>query len=527
VLLETLDEAIIYDFPEDAAAVRAHLERGITLLRKARANVIPRLADWNDVRKFLSEDRAGAGVRYSVPLEDDFPDVIERFAEHDPMSAILPALLLVREWERTSPKWLMRSSEGARDWGWNKLVVPLARILLKCDAIWSGTLIVDWSAGVLRKAGPEHLDGSAAEALYQFGTLRGQFNQRHYEYLKELAWYLAREAVGGNRVVIACLAALYWTLGDVQQAQELKEGRSKLSAAHLQVMLDAALRVSADDPMIGGVASRLQHEDVYTRVHDSMRRRLTRWLGNSRLGTAFESLGESLGASPGKIYGDVLVKWFMGIVANTDVRAAQTLASAVTNSMNHPVVSVRSTALAYLVTDPADGDGAWWWRLADWCAEKTELQHWTGSNGRYEAPLDLPLSYIEGSNDAVLHVIENQRWGTLAQSAWYSVPEILGKSSGKTAQEINDILQELRMLRFIVQLPRLPDWVAQVIRINWHGEEVNPREWSDDDQAYEKALGHRTRLREIAAELQLSGVDIASIPILGGASLQDFAAILE
>jgi hypothetical protein len=526
MLLEALDEGIMYDFPEDAGAVRTQLAQGIRLLREADAIVRPELTSWEDVRQFLSEDQAGVGVRYLAELREDFADVVERFAEHDPYGALLPAMLLVREWERTSPKWLMRSTEGARNWGWNRLVAPLARTLFRCDAIWSGQLIVNWAIGVLRKPGYEQLDGPSSEALYELGTLLGQFRQRYRERRDELAWYLVKEARDNNRVVIVCLAALYWTLGDAWQAQELREGRLKPGHSQVQVMLDAALRISVEDPMIGGVASWLWHENVHVQGHDSMRRRLTRWLGDSAAGIAFESLGESLGVSPSKVYGDVLVKWFLGTATAADVQMAQTLGRAVADSKNYVVVSARSVALANLVDPSVENDESWW-RLASWCASKTELGHWTGTNGRYEAPLDLPLFYLDGGNEEVLRAIEEQRWGTLGEAVWYSIPEKLRESSGGTAQEIASILSEMHMIRYVLQLPRLPGWVAQVSKLNWKGEELDPKEWSDEDQAYDKAMEHRARLHGIARELKRADADIGDVPILGGTSLADFASILE
>jgi hypothetical protein len=526
VLLEALREGIIYDFPEDPPMVRAQLTRGIRLLHDAGVTITPELVRWEDVRQFLSEERAGAGIHYSVPLRDNFPGIIEEFAKSDPQGAALPAMLLVREWERISPPWLMRSVEGARDWGWGKLVVPLARILLLCDATWSGQLIVDWSAGILKRVGTDRLNGPAADALYELGTLASQFHQQYREHRDEVAWLFATEIKRGDPVVIACLAALYWTLGDVQQARELAEGRFKPRTAPLTVLLDGVTGITTEDPMIGAVVSCLRHSDVYVQMDDGMRRRLTRWRGNSVPGTAFESLREQYGMSPSEIYGHVLVRWFLAAITDADVQAARALAYAVAKSSHHVVYAARTYALANLVV-PAEEDDEPWRRLASWSARQSELQHWAGVNGRYEGPLDLALSYLDCQNDDVLRAVEEQRWGTLAESVWHAVPEMLQGSSGRAAQEVSDILEELRILRYISILPRLPNWASRVIRKNWRGDSIDSKEWSDTDQAYDKAMEHRTRLREIAREMELADADIGGLPLLGGTSLEELAAVLE
>jgi hypothetical protein len=139
----------------------------------------------------------------------------------------------------------------------------------------------------------------------------------------------------------------------------------------------------------------------------------------------------------------------------------------------------------------------------------------------------LPLFYLDGGNEEVLRAIEEQRWGTLGEAVWYSIPEKLRESSGGTAQEIASILSEMHMIRYVLQLPRLPGWVAQVSKLNWKGEELDPKEWSDEDQAYDKAMEHRARLHGIARELKRADADIGDVPILGGTSLADFASILE
>jgi hypothetical protein len=148
-------------------------------------------------------------------------------------------------------------------------------------------------------------------------------------------------------------------------------------------------------------------------------------------------------------------------------------------------------------------------------------------NGRYEGPLDLALSYLDCQNDDVLRAVEEQRWGTLAESVWHAVPEMLQGSSGRAAQEVSDILEELRILRYISILPRLPNWASRVIRKNWRGDSIDSKEWSDTDQAYDKAMEHRTRLREIAREMELADADIGGLPLLGGTSLEELAAVLE
>ena len=134
--------AVAYDLPTDPGTTRRALSRSAALLAEAGVTV-PSVADWPAATtlldEFLSESRVIRDSEASVRIAG----AAEALAEEDPVAALLPAAVVVAEWEGGSADWLFSTRSGAVNWGWHGLVLPLARIMARIPMLWSARQLVE------------------------------------------------------------------------------------------------------------------------------------------------------------------------------------------------------------------------------------------------------------------------------------------------------------------------------------------------------------------------------------------------
>ena len=171
--------AVAYDLPTDPGTTRRALSRSAALLAEAGVTV-PSVADWPAATtlldEFLSESRVIRDSEASVRIAG----AAEALAEEDPVAALLPAAVVVAEWEGGSADWLFSTRSGAVNWGWHGLVLPLARIMARIPMLWSARqLVEDASRGMwlVRARDPGELDWHTVEALAGFKDLRDQLEK--------------------------------------------------------------------------------------------------------------------------------------------------------------------------------------------------------------------------------------------------------------------------------------------------------------------------------------------------------------
>jgi len=422
----------------------------------------------------------------------------------------------------TAPPWLFTSNDGARNWGWHGLVLPLARILVRADAIWSGLELAHRALGLVRRAEsrPLEIPWHTHQAIEGLRDVHTSLTARYRERRDELARALAAACRAPEAPVRAPLAALWWTLGDPWRAHVLASGGPAPSRRRLREVLDAAVRRAPRDPMLTSVGSRLwTAPGLDGEPSDPMRIRLSvRWLG-SRGATVVEGLQQAAGVSPSEVYGRALHGWFGGLLDDGDRAAVARLAPLVAEAL--PEAGIRFRALDLVMSGAADS--AAWGRLADQAAAIVAEERWEATDDPYDRSIDLPSYYYDAGDEQRLALIERQRRATLEFSMWHTRPGRAPTAPASLLDEEERILEDVRGLRFVMELARLPVHVAQA----WIVAPAKPGRWADPDRALTALGAHRRRLAELAVEQEDLDPGFGGARCAPPATLSEFAATLQ
>ena len=306
--------AVAYGLPADPGPTRSLPIPSAALLAEAGVPV-PSLADWPAATalldEFLSESRVIRDSEASVRIAG----AAEALAEEDPVAALLPAAVVVAEWEGGSADWLFSTRRGAVNWGWHGLVLPLARIMARMPMLWSARqLVEDASRGMwlVRARDPGELDWHTVEALSGFRDLR--ISSRRATWSPGTGWPgTSSEPPARGCAIRGPLAALWWTLGDPWHAHGVAGTGFTPTLNQVRRLVDRVLRRTSTDPMLAAVADRLWRGPCLDAAgQQSVRRRMGWYLTLSRPFAQLEALIDELGVSPSNAYSRAVTSFFSG-----------------------------------------------------------------------------------------------------------------------------------------------------------------------------------------------------------------------
>ncbi|MBV9375181.1 MAG: hypothetical protein JO320_09035, partial [Alphaproteobacteria bacterium] len=130
--------ALAWDLPDDSVVVAQALAEGRRTLAEEGLSV-PALGDWNAFRLYLDDLFEGRRTFSDGDQSKRIADAGDAIGRASPVAALVAGFAAVAEWEGPSRYLLLRTSQGATNWGWHGLVLPLARNLLRADAVWSAS----------------------------------------------------------------------------------------------------------------------------------------------------------------------------------------------------------------------------------------------------------------------------------------------------------------------------------------------------------------------------------------------------
>jgi hypothetical protein len=369
-----------------------------------------------------------------------------------------------------------------------------------------------------------------SEALAGLIAVRDELYGQYLGQRDELAWTLWKSCQPSDAAVRAPLAALLWTLGDPWWAHAVSREASVPSRGQLEGLLDVALRGAPFDPMLTSVGARLWGAPGMEMTgHEAMYRRLSqRWVA-SDAGRELEKSLATLGVSPSAAYSRALVSWFGGTLTDEERETIRSLQPFVASA--YPAAAVRFLALHLLLNEENDPDiQEKWWRLAEHVRLVAADEHWHAQSDPYDRSMDLPFYYLEGASDECLTAIEGQRRTSLEFDLWNMLPPRPSEPEAQSLlNEEDNLLEEVRVLRYVSQLGRLPLWASQVYRTYQTDEDFRQEpaaRWDDPDRARATLAEDRRRLNELAGELAAFAPSYAYIRRDPPGTLQDFAAML-
>ena len=459
MLREAMAVAVAYDLPTDPGTTRQALSRSAAVLAEAGLRVPP-LADWPAATalldEFLSESRVIGDSEVSVRIAT----AAEALAEENPVAALLPAAVVVAEWEGGSADWLFSTRRGAANWGWHGLVLPLARIMAGIPALWSGrTLVEDATRGMwmVRARDPGDLDWHTAEALAGLRDLRDQLESKYLAARDRLARDVQRASLPAAAPIRGPLAALWWTLGDPWHAHGVASPGFTPTLNQIRRLLDRVLRRASIDPMLAAVGDRLwRGPDLDAAGQQSVRRRMGWYLTLSRPFAQFEALTDRLGVSPSNAYSRALASYFSG--TSSPVERATIRAVLPYLEQSGGVAAIRFTAL-HLLLESIDQRSTQprWQELAQRAATIAARLNY-GVPYSYDRSLDLPLYYLDGAPDDVYRAVEQHRAASM-DLVLRNLRPLLDATPGPAAAALLDdekqVLAEIRWFRHGSRLPRL------------------------------------------------------------------------
>ena len=222
MLREMLAIVGAHDLPKDDDQLPDALARGADLLVRAGVPV-PDLPGWEAARRYLQEFLSSARVIGDGEASYRIAAEAQTLAEHDPWAALLPAAAVVAEWEGGSADWLFSTRDGAMNWGWHGLVLPLARVLERIPALWSAQYLTEEALGLIRWAEVRPMPAHTTETLAELRGLRDRLEVQYASLRDRLArdvWQAARVA---DAPIRSPLAALWWSLGDPWHAHGIRD----------------------------------------------------------------------------------------------------------------------------------------------------------------------------------------------------------------------------------------------------------------------------------------------------------------
>ena len=449
--------AVAYDLPTDPGTTRRALSRSAALLAEAGVTV-PSVADWPAATtlldEFLSESRVIRDSEASVRIAG----AAEALAEEDPVAALLPAAVVVAEWEGGSADWLFSTRSGAVNWGWHGLVLPLARIMARIPMLWSARqLVEDASRGMwlVRARDPGELDWHTVEALAGFKDLRDQLEKSYLAARDRLARDIQRASLPAAAPIRGPLAALWWTLGDPWHAHGVAGTGFTPTLNQVRRLVDRVLRRTSTDPMLAAVADRLWRGPCLDAAgQQSVRRRMGWYLTLSRPFAELEALTDKLGVSPSNAYSRALTSYFRG----GSTRAERATISELMPHLDQfgGIAAIRFAAL-HLLLESVDKRSAQqrWHELAQRAATIAARMNYRAAY-TYDRSLDLPLYYLDGDRDYLYRAVERHRAASMDLVLRNLRP--LVEATPGTAALLDDekqMLAEIRWFRHGSRLPRL------------------------------------------------------------------------
>jgi tetratricopeptide (TPR) repeat protein len=459
MLREAMAVAVAYDLPADPGTTRQVLSRSAAVLAEAGLRVPP-LADWPAATALLDESLSESRVIGDSEVSVRIAGAAEALAEEDPVAALLPAAVVVAEWEGGSADWLFSTRRGAANWGWHGLVLPLARIMARIPALWSGrTLVEDATRGMwlVRARDPGDLDWHTTEALAGLRGLRDQLENKYLAARDRLARDVQRASRPAAAPIRGPLAALWWTLGDPWHAHGVAGPGFTPTLNQVRRLADRVLRRASLDPMLAAVGDRLwRGPDLDAAGQQSVRRRMGWYLTLSRPFAQLEALTDTLGVSPSNAYSRSLTSYFSGTSSPAERATIRDLLPHL--EQGGGIAAIRFTAL-HLLLESIDQRSTQprWQELAQRAATVAARLNY-GAPYSYDRSLDLPLYYLDGDPDGVYRAVEQHRAASM-ELVLRNLRPLLDAAPAPAAAALladeKEVLAEIRWFRHGSRLPRL------------------------------------------------------------------------
>jgi tetratricopeptide (TPR) repeat protein len=508
MLKEVMAIAVAYDLPTDPGTARGSLSRSAALLAEAGVTV-PSLPDWPAATalldEFLSESRVIEDSEASVRIAG----AAEALAEEDPVAALLPAAVVVAEWEGGSADWLFSTRRGAANWGWHGLVLPLARIMARIPLLWSARqLAEDASRGMwlVRARDPGGLDWHTVEALAGFRDLRDQLDKSYLAARDRLARDIQRASRPAAAPIRGPLAALWWTLGDPWHAHGVAGTDFTPTLNQVRRLVDRVLRRASIDPMLAAVGDRLwRGPSLDAAGQQSVRRRMGWYLTLSRPFAELEALTDELGVSPSNAYSRALTSFFRG----GSTRAERATISELMPHLDQVggIAAIRFAALHLLLESVDKASTQQRWRELAQRAAGIAARLNYGAPYSYDRSLDLPLYYLDGDRDYLYRAVEHHRAASMDLVLRNLRP--LAEATPGTAALLDDEKQMLAEIRWFRHGSRLP-------RLAGRGDEGSESVRSLEIHAADRDAEHDPRLALADRLRRLDGIRSELAPLAPG-----------
>jgi hypothetical protein len=501
--------AVAWELPGEPAIMREALGRGRQLLAEHGVHAQP-MQDWEDLRRYLDDLYEG---RVAIGDSDRSLQIAEAALRAEPpVAGVVPAFAVVAEWEGPVRDTLTRTADGARNWGWHGLALPLARGLVRADATWSARALTDIAVGVVSMATDRLPPGFPRwyldEAIAGFRDVAREIARRHDNARDELAYAVRRACRPADAPMRPVVAALWWTLGAPWHAAAVASDGLVPTLRETKSMVDALLRSLGADSLVGAVGAQLWAVPGMDGAA-ALRRRLGSALSTEEY-ERLEAPFRPHGISPCRLYADVLVDWFAGRVRPDAADVAGGLAAALEATV--PRAAIKLRALQLLIS----GDPRGWSDLAGRASALVADENWLATEDPYDRAVDLPFHYLDGGPDERLAALERQRAAALSYPLLVE-RTLAAREADDPRGDRHELLAEARGMRLVTQLRHLPPFLTRAYR-TLRDEDFEPgatrSDWADTRAAVEELWRIRRRLEAVVGGDGAAG------------SLHDFSAAL-
>ena len=442
-------------------------------------------------------------------------------AAWDPVTAILLGILVVSAWEESeegNERQLLRGDQST----WQTVFLPLAKSLVRVNAVWSARPLCKVAVGVLDGVGWHGDDAvERARIVTQFRQLEAAASTTIRDAANELVWRLAASA-GTSPETRLDVAALCWLLGDSARADFLCANSRAASLDCADFVVRRSLADVPRDPFLEAGWQRLAGNEVLVKSPElnAVFYRLTRTSQRERLEMDFAVPTPSAPEKTSRLVYAGLKALLSRRRAEIDRTPLNEVYDKVKDVYFHDFFPayVRLTALLLLLAETSGEPTAeqhevmrWEWeKLAVGACEKL----WNDTVDNVEATSaditsDLAFHLLPSRSaeelSAALELVEAYRSAGLEYALTVTPPIAAraGEDGGADRAREDQLRAELRGLRFTQAIDRLPHhmryYYGPTEDIGPDGP-LSPRRIFDDEM-------NRSRQREVRAEFERRGAD--------------------
>ncbi|MEP7299998.1 MAG: hypothetical protein ABI699_00595 [Caldimonas sp.] len=389
-------------------------------------------------------------------------------AASQPVAAAIVAVQALAAWIGSLGKQLFFQPWTGHHPGWHFFPLVAARRLVGAEALEAARYLAGSAAGFVEAAKGATLDPTLRGVVAEYEGVLAEADRLRDEAIAELAWALHGAAGPGSGSFRHELAAMFWTLGDVDHARLLSAaGRADYAVPYALVhaVVEQSMRTLPDAFLLQHVWLQLKDRGPFDiRQH----RLLFASINNLYHGQPLQKIEDQLPVALGRGYARTLIGWLGGRVEPDDKALLYEAMAMVAPLVERgaPSESLQIDALATTIAatggaPQAAGRSAERW--AGMAARSAAILAYADATGLHEPfghTLDAPFAALPVDTPAALETtldaIERFRHANLGYWLAIAPPDAHEPLPRGFLDEERALLAELRGARFIRLLPHLP-----------------------------------------------------------------------